>query len=125
MKLNNILKGSLVTFISFYLFACSQNVASGVWENTVKNTDGSSVVTTLAINETQDNFTGSMTSLASGTQTNTNNKIDFSGYKSSNVLVIEQLSNTTDPYFKKSTLTVSEDGKTMVLAPSGLVFNKK
>ena len=125
MKLNNILKGSLVTFISFYLISCSHNVGSGVWENIVKNADGSSVVTTLAINETQNDFTGSMTSVSSGVQTSSDSKIDFSGYVSSNILVIEQLSKTTDPYFRRSTLTVSEDGKTMVLAPSGLVFNKK
>ena len=123
MKLNNILKGSLVTLVSFYLIGCSQNVASGVWENTVKNNDGSSIVTTLAITESQNDFTGTMTS--SGTENSANNKIDFSGYRSSNVLVIEQLSKNNDPYFKKSTLTVSEDGKTIVLAPSGLVFNKK
>lgn len=121
MKIQNILKVTSLTILSTFLISCSQSVGNGQWQNVIKNSDGTSVTTTLAINQVQDEFTGTMTSKDSS---NAEKEINFSGYISGNILVIEKLSNTTDPYFKKSTLTLSQDEKSLVLSPGGIVFNK-
>jgi hypothetical protein len=122
---NLIVSASLISLVS-----CSQpSGATGKWENVVKDASGVIVTTTLTVNETMDNFTGNMSSKVEG---NTNEiinsslkNIDFSGYVSGKILVISEMKNSNDPYFTKSTLTVSEDGNRIVLSPSGLIFVKK
>lgn len=126
---NTILK--IITFITFAfsISACSQNVGSGTWENVLKDTNGSTITTTLQIAENFDNFSGKMITKVDGQESDAlklpSKDLDFSGYVSGKILVIEHVNNTNDPYFKKSTFTVSDDGNSLTLSPSGLIFNKK
>lgn len=128
--MKNIIKGLLINTVLFSLFSCSQpSGATGKWENVVKDPNGLSVTTTLNISEVADSFTGNMTANVENNKNEILNSgltnIDFSGYSSGKILVITDVSKSSDPYFTKSTLTVSEDGSRITLSPSGLVFIKK
>ena len=105
------------------------NIASGRWENVLKDDNGITLTTLLSINESYDEFTGTMTAKAEGKNADSFKipvkDISFSGYISNKILVITKLDKASSKFFRVSTLTVSEDGKTITLAPSGLVFNKK
>ncbi len=113
----------------FSLFACTLNIASGKWENVVKNTNGTIVTTTMTISESFDEFTGSLNTKASGADADkilgSTKDLTFSGYISGKTLVITKLDTSAEGYFRSSTLTISDDGKTLVLAPGGMIFNKK
>ena len=116
--LTSILSAVIIT-------SCSTTNASGKWENVLKDTNGNTVTTTVTISETLESFKGSMETKVNGTLKVDNTNISFSGYTTNNVLVIEKLDNNSNPYFKSSTFTLSEDGNTMFLSPSNLVFKKK
>ncbi len=127
--MKNILKKLTLLSSLLLITSCSQITASGKWENIVKDVNGGIVTTYLAINESGDSFTANMSAQVSD---NANDKlkasaknIEFSGYSAGNVLVITQVNNSQDPYFTKSTLTLSEEGNRLTLSPSGLVFIKK
>lgn len=128
--MKNTIKNIIIGFSLFSLISCSQSSgASGKWENVVKDASETTVTTTLTISENMDNFTGNMSANVQGT-TNENinsslKNIDFSGYISGNILVITDMKNSNDPYFTKSTLTISEDKNRITLSPSGLIFVKK
>lgn len=128
--MKNIIKNFIIGFSLFTLISCSQpSGASGKWENVVKDANGTAVTTTLTISESMDNFTGNMSAnIQENTSENINpslKNIDFSGYISGNILVITDMKNSNDPYFIRSTLTLSEDKNKIILAPSGLIFVKK
>jgi hypothetical protein len=120
-----------ILFITFLLnlAACTSNVASGNWENSLKDPNGATITTSLTINEISDEFNGSLTTKVDGNTTDSLKlpvkNLDFSGYISGKVLVITQIKPSGDPYFRSSTLTVSDDGKTMILSPGGMIFNKR
>ena len=127
--MKNLLSKTILGLSFLVITSCSQMTATGRWENNVKDAKGTSVTTTLNIMETGENFTGTMTSTVEGTPDEKINaslkNIDFSGYTAGRILVITQLKDTNDPYFSKSTLTVSEEGDKITLSPSGLIFTKK
>lgn len=128
--MRNIIYKTLILF-AFILscLSCTANVASGRWENVLKDETGATITTTLVINEIMDEFNGTLTTKVEGKTPDLLKlpvkDLDFSGYISGKILVINQIKKTTDPYFKSSTLTVSDDGSTMILSPGGMVFNKK
>ena len=113
----------------FILFSCTQMRTSGKWENNIKDANGASITTSLTINETGDSFTGNMSSVVEGNASDkiksSLKNIDFSGYSTGTILVITNINNSSDPYFTKSTLALSEEGNKLTLAPGGLVFVKK
>lgn len=125
-KLKNlVLAISLFSFVS----ACSDLPITGVWENTVKDSD-STVKTTITLNQNMDSFTGTMLTDAQGSTANTPDiqakKVDFSGYISGNALVIEDVQSPSQlKGFKKTLLVLSDDGKTLTMPQSKLVFYKK
>ncbi|MBC7475070.1 MAG: hypothetical protein H7263_12315 [Candidatus Sericytochromatia bacterium] len=124
MNIKNSFKNIIILSFSLIIFSCSQNIAGGNWENSIKRSDGNSLVTSLSILETQDNtFTGSMST--NQDKGNVAQTLNFSGYISGNVLVIDKLSESSGRTLKESILTVSEDKKTLTLSPSGLIFTKK
>lgn len=123
--MKNIAKLLTTILSTIIMTSCTISNASGKWENVLKDNSGNTVTTTVTITETLDNFKGSMETKVNGTLKVDNTNISFSGYVSNNVLVIEKLDNNSNPYFKSSTFTISEDGNTMFLSPSNLVFKKK
>lgn len=125
-KLKNLVVAiSLFSFVS----ACSDLPITGVWENTVKDND-STVKTTITLNQNMDSFTGTMLTDAQGSTANTSDiqakKVDFSGYISGNALVIEDVQAPSQlKGFKKTLLVLSDDGKTLTMPQSKLVFYRK
>lgn len=122
---NLVLAISLFSLIS----ACSELPVTGVWENTVKDND-SIVKTTITLNQNMDSFTGTMLTDPQGNTLNApyiqEKKIDFSGYISGNALVIEDVQSPTQlKGFKKTLLVLSDDGKTLTMPQSKLVFYRK
>lgn len=128
--MKNFFKKLVISSTLLLAVSCSQpSGATGQWENVVKDASGINVTTTLTITEVADTFTGKMEAKVDNNKNEVLNSgltnIDFSGYSSGKILVITGVSNSNDPYFTKSTLTVSEDGSRITLSPSGLVFLKK
>lgn len=123
--MKNKIKTLVVTVMSTFLFSCSSTVAMGKWENLIEDTKGNSVKTTLTITETGDSFTAVMlTENVKGNIEIQNKKLELSGYISEKILVIEDVKPNNEPFLRKSTLSLSGDGKILVLSPSGLTFRK-
>lgn len=123
--MKNKIKTLVVTVMSTFLFSCSSPVAMGKWENLIEDTKGNSVKTTLTITETGDSFTAVMlTENVKGNIEIQNKKLELSGYISEKILVIEDVKPNNEPFLRKSTLSLSGDGKILVLSPSGLTFRK-
>lgn len=125
-KIKNLfIATSLLSVIS----SCSQVYVTGSWENTVKDND-SLVKTTITLNQVSDSFKGTMVTDVQGATPNLPEiqakKIDFSGYISGNAIVIEDVQNPPQlKGFKKTLLVLSDDGKTLTMPQSKLVFYKK
>ncbi|MFN4151311.1 MAG: hypothetical protein ACK4IX_10245 [Candidatus Sericytochromatia bacterium] len=123
--MKNIIKTLIISSMSTLLFSCASPVAMGKWENTLEDVKGNSVKTTLTITETGDSFNAVMlTENIKGNIEIQQKKLELSGYVSEKILVIEDVKPSNEPFLRKSTLSVSDDGKTLVLSPSGLTFRK-
>lgn len=119
----------IATSLLSIMSSCSQVYVTGSWENTVKDND-SLVKTTITLNQVSDSFKGTMVTDVQGATPNLPEiqakKIDFSGYISGNAIVIEDVQNPPQlKGFKKTLLVLSDDGKTLTMPQSKLVFYKK
>jgi len=127
---NIFIKIFTITVIALSIFSCSTISPSGKWEVVQKADDTSKIVTTtLNINESFDEFSGSMSIKVDGDTSNTlgvdKTSINFSGYITGSILVINKVDDIPDSILKGSTLTLSEDGKYLTLSPKGIIFKKK
>lgn len=112
--------------ISYLLFSCSINPASGQWENINTDKEGNKIITNINIVQTDNSFTGKLlTKKEKDGKVLEESQIDISGYISSNILVIENVSQINSSKLRKSTLTFSSDKKTLTLSPGGIIFNRK
>ena len=145
--MKNLIKLSMTALISFSLFGCPVMTDPtlspiGNWENTIKNTDGSSVMTTVEIKETKiksknayeanlKGFTAKIDSKIEGKESDTlkltNNTITVSGtmYEDSSSLTITDVDSATDSITTNSTFNISKDGKFLTLQPSNIKFKRK
>jgi hypothetical protein len=130
---NFILKFLIFTSFIFSLAACGALPpgagASGTWENTIKNTDGSTVITTLEIKEALDTFTGTMSAKVIGSESATlkltTADLKLSGGINGKTLTITDIESDSDITKTYSRLDVSKDGNLITLSPGEVKFRKK
>src|SRR5438045_1443118 len=114
--INFILKFLILTLFS--LSACSTPVVpvpsvlvGGTWENTLKNIDGASVVTTLEVKQSGSNFNATMTAKVIGNESETlkllTKNIKFSGNIRGNKLSITDVDSDSEVTATSSSLTIS------------------
>ncbi|MFN8671628.1 MAG: hypothetical protein U0457_06025 [Candidatus Sericytochromatia bacterium] len=143
LTMKNLLKLSATALLSLSLFACPmmnepELSPVGSWENSIKNNDGSTVVTTLDVTETkikkpqydgQKGFSAKMQSKIEGKESDTlkltNSEINVSGTMYESNLTITDVDSATDSINTSSRLTLSKDGKYLTLQPGDIKFKRK
>jgi hypothetical protein len=130
---NLILKSFIFIAFILNLTACGNFLksagAAGTWENTIKNTDGSSVVTTLEIKEAEETFTATMNARIIGNESETlkllTSSIKLSGVINDKILTITDTESDSDTSSIYSRLVVSKDGSLITMSPGEIKFHKK
>lgn len=143
--MKKLLKLSFTALLSINLFACNifalepELTAVGNWENTIKNTDGASVVTSVLITETKlkdknisaniKGFSAKIDSKVDGTESDTlklvTKSINVSGTMDSGNLTITDVDSDTDSISTSSRFYLSKDGKYLTLQPGDIKFRRK
>ncbi len=147
---NTFLKISTLVLFSFSLNACDlTNFAKvqamsvkGTWENNIKNSDGSSIITTLEIKDVKEvndinnhsymqqyTYSASLDSKLNGNQSETlkitTNKINISGTIINNNLNITDVESEIESITTDSRFILSKDGNYLTLIPSDTKFKRK
>lgn len=142
--MKNLIKSLFGIMISFNLYACN-NVfepefpVEGKWENTMKNSDGSSLVSELDIKtktETKNNkketfFDAVLNMKVTGSQSETlkipTTKLSFTGKVDKLVkrLIITDVESETSTYKEGSYLILSDNSGYITLYPGEIKFKKK
>lgn len=143
--MKKLLKLSFTALLSINLFACNifaldpELTAVGNWENTIKNTDGASVVTSVLITETKlkdknisaniKGFSAKIDSKVDGTESDTlklvTKSINVSGTMDSGNLTITDVDSDIDSISTSSRFYLSKDGKYLTLQPGDIKFRRK
>lgn len=146
----NILKITVLTLITFAFTACEFNNIinpgivdiSGAWENSIKNSDGAGVITTLDIkdikfvsegnNNYKDEYytySASLNTKLTGNQSETlkitTDKINISGTIRGNDLAITDVESESESITTASRLILSKDKNYLTLIPSDIKFRRK
>ncbi len=133
---NIVFKLLIVSIFITSLFGCQTPIIAkitndGIWENTIKNSDGTPVLTTLEISQKEKFFSGVMTIEVKGEESETlkipTKKINFSGnvINDGKKLVITDIESDISSYKESSSFEISENGKFLTLHPGEIKFKRK
>lgn len=104
---------------------------AGTWQNTIKNSDNSTVTTNLNVTDKSENFDATMTIVLKGSESETlklpTKEIKFSGKinRPARKLVITDIqSDNGSSYTESSSFDVSDTGEFLTLNPGNIKFKK-
>ncbi len=104
---------------------------AGIWQNTIKNSDNSTVTTNLNVTDKSENFDATMTIVLKGSESETlklpTKEIKFSGKISRptrKLIITDIQSDNGSSYTESSSFDVSDTGEFLTLNPGNIKFKK-